>query len=125
MVSGNRRMMKLSDYTGISEEARTANRDLLDLVWKVNYLVERDGVTPCMRKKFMFRNNTIILNLYHSEIKEFVQMATLNPNLAAHWTMAMCLADNKILPHISEETREDLLIIDAITRLGHDQCQIR
>lgn len=47
-------------------------------------------------------------------------MATLNPNLAAHWTMAMCLADNKILPHISEETREDLLIIDAITRLGHD-----
>jgi hypothetical protein len=69
----------------------------------------------------MFRNNAITLNLYHSEIKEFVQMATLNPNLAAHWTMAMCLADNKILPHISEETREDLLIIDAITRMGHDQ----
>jgi hypothetical protein len=112
--------MKLSDYTGISEEARTANRDLLDLVWKVNYLVERDGVTPCLRKKFMFRNNAITLNLYHSEIKEFIQMATLNPNLAAHWTMAMCLADNKILPHISEETREDLLIIDAITRLGRD-----
>ena len=114
-------VMKLSDYTGISEEARTANRDMLDIVWKVNYLVERDGVTPCMRKKFMFRNNAITLNLYHSEIKEFVQMATLNPNLAAHWTMAMCLADNKILPHISEETREDLLIIDAITRMGHDQ----
>jgi hypothetical protein len=113
-------VMKLSDYTGISEEARTANRDLLELVWKVNYLVERDGVTPCMRKKFMFRNNSITLNLYHSEIKEFIQMATLNPNLAAHWTMAMCLADNKILPHISEETREDLLIIDAITRLGCD-----
>ena len=114
-------VMKLSDYAGISEEARTANRDLLDLVWKVNYLVERDGVTPCMRKKFMFRNNAITLNLYHSEIKEFIQMATLNPNLAAHWTMAMCLADNKILPHISEDTREDLLIIDAITRLGHNQ----
>jgi hypothetical protein len=113
-------VMKLSDYTGISEEAGIANRDLLDLVWKVNYLVERDGVTPCMRKKFMFRNNAITLNLYHSEIKEFIQMATLNPNLAAHWTMAMCLADNKILPHISEETREDLLIIDAITRLGRD-----
>ncbi|HBZ22064.1 MAG TPA: hypothetical protein DEO60_13110 [Bacteroidales bacterium] len=112
--------MNLSDYTGISEEAGTANRDLLNLAWKVNYLVERDGVTPCMRKKFMFRNNAITLNLYHSEIKEFIQMATLNPNLAAHWTMAMCLADNKILPHISEETREDLLIIDAITRLGHD-----
>jgi hypothetical protein len=114
-------VMKLSDFAGISEEARTANRDLLDLVWKVNYLVERDGVTPCIRKKFMFRNNAITLNLYHFEIKEFVQMATLNPDLAAHWTMAMCLADNKILPHISEDTREDLLILDAITRLGHNQ----
>jgi hypothetical protein len=114
-------VMKLSDYAGISEEARTANRDLLDIVWKVNYLVEKDGVTPCMRKKFMFRNNAITLNLYHSEIKEFIQMATLNPDLAAHWTMAMCLADNKILPHISEDTREDLLILDAITRLGNNQ----
>lgn len=112
---------RLSDYTGICEEARTAKDDLFDIIWKVNYLVERDCVTPCMRKKFMFRNNIITLNLYHSEIKEFVQMATLNPSLAAHWAIAMCLADNKILPHISEEAREDLLIVDAISRLGHDR----
>jgi hypothetical protein len=114
-------VIKLSDYTGISEEARTANQDLLEIIWKVNYLVERDGATPCLRKKFMFRNNVITLNLFHSEIKEFIQMATLNPYLAAHWTMAMCLADNKILPHLSEDTREDILIIDAISRLGNNR----
>ena len=113
--------INFSDYAGICEEAKTANRDLSDIIWKVNYLVEKDGITPCTRKKFMYRNNTITLNLHHTEIKEFVQMATINPSLAAHWAIAMCLADNKILPHISEEAREDLLIIDAITRLGHYQ----
>lgn len=112
--------INFSDYTGLCEEVKTAKEGLLDIVWKVNYLVERDGITPCIRKKFMFRNNTIILNLYHSDIKEFVQMATLNPGLAAHWAIAMCLADKKVLPHISDEAREDLLIIDAITRLGRD-----
>jgi len=112
----------LNDYAGICEEAKIANRDLLDTVWQVNYLVERDGVTPCLRKKFMYRNNTIVLNLFHPEIKEFVQMATLNPNLAAHWAIAMCLADNKIFPHISDEIREDLMIIDAITRLGNNKA---
>jgi len=115
------RGIRFSDYAGICEEARTANNDLLNMVWRVNYLVERDGVTPCLRKKFMYRNNTIILNLFHAEIREFVQMSTLNPGLAAHWAIAMCLADSKILPHVSEEAREDLLIIDAISRIGNDQ----
>lgn len=110
---------RINDFAGISEEARIANKDLTETVWKVNYLVERDGVTPCLRKKFMYRSNTIILNLFHPEIKEFVQMSTLNPNLAAHWAIAMCLSDNKILPHISDEVREDILIIDAITRIGN------
>lgn len=113
---------RIIDYAGISEEARIANKDLLETVWKVNYLVERDGVTPCLRKKYMYRSNTIILNLFHSEIKEFVQMSTMNPNLAAHWAIAMCLSDNKILPHISDEVREDILIIDAITRIGHHRA---
>ncbi len=69
----------------------------------------------------MYRNNTITLNLFHPKSREFVQMSTINPGLAAHWAIAMCLADNKILPHVSEEAREDLLIIDAITRMGNNQ----
>lgn len=113
--------IRFSDYAGICEEARTAKDDLLNMAWRVNYLVEKDGVTPCLRKRFMYRNNTIILNLFHAEIKEFVQMSALNPGLVAHWAIAMCLADKKILPHVSEEAREDLLIIDAITRVGNDQ----
>lgn len=48
-------------------------------------------------------------------------MSTLNPGLSAHWAIAMCLADKKILPHVSEEAREDLLLIDAMTRVGNDQ----
>jgi hypothetical protein len=112
------------DYAGICEEAKTAERDLTDIVWKVNYLVEKDGVTPCRRKKFMYRNDTITLNLYHNEIREFVHLAMVNPNLAAHWAMAMCLADNNILPHISPEAREDLLIIDAMTRVENNQVSV-
>jgi hypothetical protein len=120
--SNNRKPEKAKpdDYAGICEEAKTAERDLTDIVWKVNYLVEKDGVTPCRRKKFMYRSDTITLNLYHNEIREFVHLAMVNPNLAAHWAMAMCLADNNILPHISPEAREDLLIIDAMTRVEHN-----
>jgi len=118
---------RFKDYAGICEEARTATDDLLNLVWRVNYLVERDASTPCLRKRYMFRNNIITLNLFHPEICEFVQMSSINPALAAHWAIAMCLADKKILPHISEEAREDLLIIDAITRVGNhrvpDPCK--
>jgi hypothetical protein len=113
--------IRFNDYAGICEEARIAKDDLLNMVWRVNYLVERDGETPCMRKKYMHRNNTITLNLFHAEIREFVQMSALNPGLAAHWAIAMCLADKKILPHISEEAREDLLIIDAISKVGNDR----
>ncbi len=40
-----------SDYAGICEEARTAKDDLFNMVWRVNYLVERDGVTPCTSKE--------------------------------------------------------------------------
>jgi|WetSurSiteA1Bulk_404760.scaffolds.fasta_scaffold00080_7 hypothetical protein len=113
---------KIDDYAGICEEARTAERDLTDLEWRVNYLIERDGITPCTRKKFMFRNSVITLNLFHSEIREFVQLSTLNPNLAAHWAMAMCLADSNILPHISADAREDLLILDAMARVESNQA---
>jgi hypothetical protein len=108
-----------SDFESVSEEARTAENDLRDICWKVGYLVERDGTTPCTRKKFMFRSETMTLNLFHPEIREFVDMSVLNPNLAAHWAIAMCMADNKVLPHISADAREDLLMLDALSRLGN------
>lgn len=107
----------LDDYVGICEEARTAEKDFSGITWKVNYLVERDGITPCLRRKFLYRHGKIILNLYHPEIREFVELASLNPNLSAHWAMAMCISDQKLLPHITPEAREDLMLIDAMARI--------
>ncbi|OGL43899.1 MAG: hypothetical protein A2161_13280 [Candidatus Schekmanbacteria bacterium RBG_13_48_7] len=109
------------DFSGICEEAKIAEKDFSDLTWRVNYLVERDGVTPCDRRKFIYRGSVITLNLFHPEVKEFVHLSTLNPNLAAHWAMALCLAEKKILSHISPEAREDLLMYDAMTRVRRNQ----
>jgi len=111
------RQSELEDYVGICEEARTAEKDFSEITWNVNYLVERDGVTPCQRRKFLYRNGKIILNLYHPEIREFVELASLNPNLSAHWAMAMCISDQKLLLHITPEAREDLMLIDAMARI--------
>jgi hypothetical protein len=107
----------IEDYAGICEEAKTAEKDFSDIIWKVYYLVERDGLTPCLRRKFLYRNGKITLNLYHPEIREFVELASLNPNLSAHWAMAMCLSDYRLLRHITPEAREDLLLIDAMARI--------
>lgn len=112
----------LDEYVGICEEARTAERDFSGISWKVNYLVERDGKTPCLRRKFLYRKGKITLNLYHPEIRKFVELASLNPNLSAHWAMAMCISDQKLLPHITPEAREDLMLIDAMARI--DACVI-
>jgi hypothetical protein len=108
---------EIEDYVGICEEAKTAEKDFSQINWRVNYLVERDGSTPCLRRKFLYRSGSVVLNLYHPEIREFVELASLNPNLSAHWAMAMCISDSKLLPHITPEAREDLMLIDAMARI--------
>jgi hypothetical protein len=116
-------MTALEDAIGICEEARIVERDINSLTWKVNYLVERDGVTPCRSRKFLYKEGKVILNLYHSDIREFVELSCINVRLAAHWAMAMCLSDMKLLSHITPETREDLLLMDAMGRLDSDYRQ--
>lgn len=102
---------------GICEEARIVQRDFSSLIWKVSYLMERDGITPCKSRKFMFREGRVVLNLFHSEIRQFIELSCINPKLAAHWAMAMCLSDMKLISHITPEAREDLLLLDAMGRL--------
>jgi hypothetical protein len=102
---------------GICEEARIAGDDFNSIAWKVNYLVEKDGVTPCHSRRFLFTKRKIILNLYHPEIKKFIELSFVDPELSAHWALAMCLSDMKLLPHITADAREDLLLIDAMSRL--------
>ena len=106
---------------GICEEARVVQRDFCSLTWKVNYLVERDGKTSCFSRKFLISGNKIILNLFHPEIREFVELSCVDASLSAHWAMAMCLSDPKMLPHITPDAREDILLIDAMSRINHDK----
>jgi len=50
-------------------------------------------------------------------IQRLLKLSDIDPDLAGHWAMAMCLLDEQnILPHISAETREDLLLLDAMIR---------
>jgi hypothetical protein len=111
---------ELENSIGICEEARIVERDFTALIWKVNYLVERDGKTSCYSRKFMISGKKIILNLYHPEIRQFVELSSVNAPLAAHWAMAMCLSDPKLMPHITPEAREDVLLIDAMSRISLD-----
>lgn len=105
---------------GICEEAKIVERDIMSLAWKVNYLVERDGKTSCYSRKFLITDRKIILNLFHPEIRQFVELSSSNARLAAHWAMAMCLSDPKLLPHITPDAREDILLIDAMSRINAD-----
>jgi hypothetical protein len=113
-------LKELNDAFDICEEAKIVERDLNSLIWRVSYLMERDGSTPCNSRKFLYKEETIILNLYHPEIREFIELSCINAKLAAHWAMAMCLSDPKLISHITPEAREDLLLIDAMGRLDND-----
>ncbi|NJK86561.1 MAG: hypothetical protein HC906_11920 [Bacteroidales bacterium] len=112
---------EIEQCIGICEEAKVVERELSSLAWKVNYLVERDGKTPCISRKFIVREKKIILNLFHPEIRDFVELSCINPKLSAHWAIAMCLSDQKLFPHITPDAREDILLIDAMSRINDGQ----
>jgi hypothetical protein len=108
---------KIINEKNISKEVKRANLELENIRWRVSKLVERDGVTPCLTHLYLFNEFTIVLNLYNPVIKQLVQLTPVNPALAGHWAMAMCLLDEQnILPHIAPETREDLLMLDAMVK---------
>jgi hypothetical protein len=110
---------KIINEKNISKEVRKANLELENIRWRVSKLVERDGVTPCLTHLYLFNEFTVVLNLFNPVIKQLVQFTSVNPALAGHWAMAMCLLDEQnILPHITPETREDLLILDAMVKVN-------
>jgi len=111
---------QLDNNPGICEEASIVERDISSLSWKVNYLVERDGKTACHSRKFLISGKKIVLNLYHPEVRQLVELSLINASLSAHWAMAMCLSDPKLLPHITPDAREDILLIDAMSRINSD-----
>ena len=105
--------------SGVCDDIEEAQTDLNDIVWRISYLVEKDCITPCLSHKFLFKDNNVILNLNHPEIKMMVELSKTAPALAGHWAIAMCLIDSsRILSHISPDVREDLLMIDALSKMG-------
>lgn len=101
----------------LSETSKAARRELESITWRVNYLVERDGKTPCNSHKFLFKDNRVILNLNHSKVRQLLTLSKLKPQLAGHWSLAMCLSEqNRILPHLSADSREELIKLDALAR---------
>lgn len=108
---------ELCEINGLSSEARHARTDLEDISWRVNYLVERDGTTPCLSQKFLYKDETVILNLHHLEVRRLLALSEKIPSLSGHWALCMCLEDGKkILRHLTPEAREDLIRLDGMVR---------
>jgi hypothetical protein len=104
---------------GVFKNINNAVEELRKMVWKTMYFVEKDFKTPCTRLKFIYKNNVITLNLFHPEINLFLNLSEKSPALAAHWAMSMCLSEeNKALKHFTPESRETLLYIDALSKVG-------
>jgi hypothetical protein len=119
---GQNLIQLIKDLPGIRtlcEESLHAREDLAALKWRGNYLVGRDGRTPCLSHRFLFRNSTVVLNLYHPDVEELVRLSQRSPDLASHWALAMCISEeNRILPHLSPQAREELIMLDAMAKCG-------
>jgi hypothetical protein len=100
-------------------EIKSASENLQSIKWKLGYLVNKDGKTPCLTHRFLVRNDYVTLNLNHDDVKQMVALSRIEPSLASHWMTAMCLIEgNQILKHLSQESKEDLLTIDAMAKLN-------
>ena len=116
---GSESQEELERLAGVFRESREAIKSLEEINWRANYLVHQDGRTPCESQLFLYSNKTVILNLNHDEVKKFVALTRTSPALAGHWALAMCLTSGeKILPELSAQVREDLVLMDAIAKCG-------
>ncbi len=119
MTGGQYRKLQAIMPSRTMDESMQAIHDLQDMEWRVNYLMDRDGETPCKTHMFIYRRDEIVLNLYHQEVQQLIELSEQAPALAGHWATALCLSDKRnVLPHLSEDVREDLLTIDAMLRAG-------
>lgn len=107
-----------SNAKNVEKELDNANLQLQNIKWRVSRLVEKD-YSPCKSRLYLFQKNTIILNLYHTKIAELVALSDFNPALAAHFANALALLDKQsVLPDVNPETRESLLLVDAMSRVN-------
>jgi hypothetical protein len=104
----------------VCEEAQAARSDLESISWRVGYLVQRDGRMPSLSHRYIVKNaSTVLLNLYHPEVARLLVLSEQAPALAGHWAMASCFCDGtSILPHLTMEAREDLVLLDGMAKVG-------
>lgn len=110
---------ELQQSMGLTDEIRQSFRDLASLRWRVGYLVGNNGVTPCRTHYFIIKQGTtIVLNLHHPEVGQLVALSERDPALAGHLALALCLtaSHGKILPQLTPDTREDVILADAIAK---------
>ncbi len=109
----------LEVMSGACEEAKLAKDDLDNMQFRVGRLVGRDGKTPCLTHRFLLKDGAVVLNLNHPEINQYVKLSEQAPALAGHFALASCVTEGKsILPHLSPEAREDLVLADAMAKCG-------
>lgn len=110
-----------------SRQAIEAMAELEAIEWELGYLVGRDGKTPAAGALFLCRENRVVLNLHHPDIRKLVELCEHAPNLAGHYATVMCLSTqgrSNILPHLSAELREDLANLDAVARCGRSEAPL-
>ncbi len=106
----------LGRLVGSTDEARSARHDVARLRWRVSWLVGPDGRTPCLSHRFLVRGDVVVCNLHHPEVRRLLALSERAPALAGHWGLAMVLTDpnHRVLEHLSETAREEILILDAL-----------
>ena len=113
---------RIGRLEGASRQASDAQDELAALEWTVNYLVAPDGRKPCLTHRFTVRGDRVVLNLYHPEVRQLIEVSEKNAALAGHLALAMCLTGEKrVLPHLTSQMCEELLAMDAIAKCGADR----
>ena len=66
----------------------------------------------------------VVMNLYHPEVAQLLALCERAPELAGHYGLAMALTDpnQPLLRHLSQESREDLIQVDAMAKLLGDEA---
>jgi hypothetical protein len=102
-------------------ENNQAADDLADLEWKVNYLLERDGRTPCISRRFITKQSIIILNLNHQDVRMLCQLSKRDPLLAGHLGLEMVISEGAMpFNHLTSEVKDNLILMDAILKCGYE-----
>ncbi len=112
---------------GMAAGARTATGgnecgadrpDMPDLSFRLAYLARVDGKTPAYGTKFIVRDNAVVLNLFHQDIRTIADIAEKSANLAAHLLLRELLIRDGVKPvrHLSLQDRDMLLYMDAFNR---------